>query len=199
MTDVHAHAALEAAAAARPDDVQALRERAEKAEEKAEWARGIAGEWEIHVKEVNDYALKLQAQIVELTVRAEKAEAARDTWEQYWKEDNETYNADLREVRALHDAQVAALTAKLDEALSFIKERGAALDDAIDVITRLKNSREELTRKLDEARGVLRDAASCHACGYCPICDGHPEEDVKHAPGCRLAAVIAPETGKETR
>ena len=74
-----------------------------------------------------------------------------------------------------------AMNAKL---VDLLRLRDAASDELAD-----------LTAKLDEARGVLKSIEwggeyDCPSCGRVKI-DGHK-------PGCRLAAVLAPETEKET-
>lgn len=173
-------------------------DRAAKAEARAEKAEADRDEWKKRCQDATDVVLagdieadEVLAQVAALTARAEKAEA----------EAQANRNSALLDDIEVAREEVTDLTAKLDDTrvdlalankeLFFL--RAGAKDDADKIA--------DLTRKLDEARGVLLALYDSHQ----PL---PPEDYPTHKqwaigmPGSwflSLAAVIAPETVKESR
>ena len=136
---------------------------------------------------------ELTRKIAVLTARAEKAQAeAEASWY-----DLEVAQGHHQQILAELDA-MRALAERLERSVAFWK--GIAAENAVlaDTMRNRATAAEaqvaDLTAKLDGVRGVLREAEDDMK--YCTSCHVGLEDGEEHAPGCRLAAVIAPETGK---
>ena len=111
----------------------------------------------------------------------------------WWKDICEDAAAQISDLTARAEKAEAAVF-ELQEMVSKEEERAQEISIKLSA-TRAQVT--DLTRKLDEARGVLRAVEWCDACDEplcCPVC--HWYHKGGHKPGCRLAAVLAPETGK---